>query len=89
MCSPVLNPVFRTVPSTLDQATISTTNDSPRYDAAYLKELKASTPTARPPMPTNVDFYDADVSMDLGDVSIQSIDMDIGEQMCLYARVSP
>jgi len=30
-------------------------------------------------MPTNVDLYDADVSMDLGDVSIQSIDMDIGE----------
>jgi len=30
-------------------------------------------------MPINVDLYDADVSMDLGDVSIQSIDMDIGE----------
>jgi len=30
-------------------------------------------------MPIHVDLYDADVSMDLGDVSIQSIDMDIGE----------
>jgi GC-rich sequence DNA-binding factor len=66
------------MPQSLDQATISTSNGSPRYDAAYLKELKASTPTSRPPLPTNVDPYDADMSMDIGDISVQSIDMDVG-----------
>jgi len=66
------------VPQSLDQATISTSNGSPRYDAAYLKELKASTPTSRPPLPTNVDPYDADMSMDVGDMSVQTIDMDVG-----------
>ncbi|KIM43007.1 hypothetical protein M413DRAFT_69575 [Hebeloma cylindrosporum] len=68
------------VPQSLDQATISTSNGSPRYDAAYLKELKASTPTSRPPLPTNVDPYDADMSMDIGDISIQTIDMDVDSQ---------
>jgi Nineteen complex-related protein 2 len=68
----------RIMPQSLDQATISTSNGGPRYDAAYLKELKASTPTSRPPLPTNVDPYDADMSMDIGDISVQSIDMDVG-----------
>ncbi|CAA7262911.1 unnamed protein product [Cyclocybe aegerita] len=68
-----------TVPSSLDQATIST-NDSPKYDAAYLEELKASTPSARPP-PMNVDPYDADMSVDLVDVSMQSAEMDTEETM--------
>ncbi|KDR82497.1 hypothetical protein GALMADRAFT_134104 [Galerina marginata CBS 339.88] len=68
------------VPPTLDQATISV-NDSPKYDAAYLRELKASTPTARPPQPSEIDPYDADMSMDFGEVSVQSIDMDIEETM--------
>jgi len=67
------------VPQSLDQATISTmSNGGPKYDAAYLKELKASTPTSRPPLPTNVDPYDADMSMDIGDISVQTIDMDAG-----------
>ena len=35
----------------------------PTYDAAYLSQLKASTPSARPPQPA--DSYDADVSMDV------------------------
>jgi len=68
----------RIVPQSLDQATISTSNGSPRYDAAYLKELKASTPTSRPPLPSDVDPYDADMSMDVGDMSVQTIDMDVG-----------
>ncbi|KAI0647843.1 GCFC-domain-containing protein [Trametes meyenii] len=38
----------------------------PTYDAAYLNELKASTPTARPPLPVeNIISYDADVPMDV------------------------
>ncbi|PPQ75513.1 hypothetical protein CVT24_013187 [Panaeolus cyanescens] len=46
--------------------TASTTG--PLYDAAYLRELKASTPTARPPpartaIDLEVDAYEADVSM--------------------------
>lgn len=60
----------------LDQATISP-NRGPRYDKAYLNDLKASTPTSRPPI-SAADPYDADMSMDLGDVSMQSVDFDIG-----------
>ncbi|PPQ72250.1 hypothetical protein CVT26_006977, partial [Gymnopilus dilepis] len=76
-----------TLPSSLDQASI-TTNDSPRYDAAYLQELKASTPTARPPLPSNIDPYDADMSMDIGDTSIQSIDMEIEDTTTLIPSES-
>ncbi|KAF8964319.1 nineteen complex-related protein 2-domain-containing protein [Flammula alnicola] len=66
------------IPRNLDQATISS-NESPKYDAAYIEQLKASTPTVRPPPPSDVGSYDADMSMDFGDVSMQSIDMDIEE----------
>lgn len=61
------------IPSSLDQANIS--NGSPSYSAAYLSELKASTPSSRPAL--NNDGYDADMSMsmDVGDVSMQSIDV--------------
>jgi len=72
------NILHRIIPSTLDQATISV-NEGPKYDAAYLQELKASTPSARPPRPVDVDSYDADMSIDIGDASIQTIDMDIGQ----------
>lgn len=42
----------RTPPSNLDQASISShTNRGPVYDAAYLNELKASTPSSRPRLP--------------------------------------
>lgn len=61
----------------MEQATIST-NDGPKYDTAYLEELKASTPTTRPPQPSVVDVYDADMSIDMGDVSVQSLDNIIG-----------
>uniref|UniRef100_A0A8H8CMD7 GC-rich sequence DNA-binding factor n=1 Tax=Psilocybe cubensis TaxID=181762 RepID=A0A8H8CMD7_PSICU len=66
------------IPPTLDQATIST-NDSPKYDAAYLKELKANTPSSRPKLPANIDSYDADMSIDVDDVSMQSIIVDSEE----------
>ena len=77
----------RIMPQSLDQATISTSNGGPRYDAAYLKELKASTPTSRPPLPTNVDPYDADMSMDIGDMSVQTIDMDVGTRAASFIGV--
>lgn len=64
------------MPISLDQATISP-NRGPKYDKAYLNDLKASTPTSRPPIPV-ADPYDADMSMDMGDVSMQSVDLDIG-----------
>ena len=70
----------RSIPPSLDQATIS----RPVYDAAYLKELKASTPTSRPPLPSNSDPYDADMSMDFGDVSMLSVDDEIGQSSRLY-----
>jgi hypothetical protein len=61
------------LPSSLDQASItSRSNGGPTYDNAYLSELKASTPTSRPPLSNNLS-YDADISMNFSDVSIQSI----------------
>ncbi|KAK7005823.1 GC-rich sequence DNA-binding factor-like protein [Favolaschia claudopus] len=51
----------------LDQASISPYRGA-TYDQASLNELKASTPSSRAPLPTN-DPYDADMSMDMGDVS--------------------
>ncbi|KAI8994209.1 nineteen complex-related protein 2-domain-containing protein [Trametes punicea] len=45
---------------------ITQRSTGPTYDAAYLNELKASTPSARPPMPPEETVsYEADVSMDL------------------------
>ena len=70
----------RSIPLSLDQATIS----RPIYDAAYLKELKASTPTSRPPLPSNLDPYDADMSVDFGDISMQSMDEEIGQFSLLF-----
>ncbi|KAF9013201.1 nineteen complex-related protein 2-domain-containing protein [Cyathus striatus] len=51
------------VPLNLDQATISPSR-GPTYDKKYLEQLKASTPTGRPPRPSQ-DAYDADMSMDV------------------------
>ncbi|KAJ7132963.1 nineteen complex-related protein 2-domain-containing protein [Mycena filopes] len=51
------------VPLNLDQASISP-HRGPTYDKAYLNQLKASTPSSRAPDP-----YDADMSMDIGDMS--------------------
>ena len=50
----------RAAPSEID---IPQHSSGPTYDAAYLSQLKASTPSARPSLPT--DAYDADVSMDV------------------------
>ncbi|KAF8171926.1 nineteen complex-related protein 2-domain-containing protein [Mycena galopus ATCC 62051] len=61
--------------SNLDQASISP-HRGPTYDKAYLNELKASTPSSRAPVPS--DPYDADMSVDFGDmsadVSMQSVE---------------
>ncbi|KAF5375932.1 hypothetical protein D9615_008279 [Tricholomella constricta] len=59
------------VPLNLEQATISP-NRGPTYDQAYLKELKASTPTSRPP-PIS-DPNDADMIMDVDEISTLAID---------------
>ncbi|KAI0081642.1 hypothetical protein K474DRAFT_1656446 [Panus rudis PR-1116 ss-1] len=40
------------------------TSSQPKYDAAYLSELKAATPSARPRLEVESTTYDADVSMD-------------------------
>lgn len=72
--------LFRNLPSSLDQANIS--NGAPSYSAAYLSELKASTPSSRRP-PRN-DPYDADMSMDIGDISMQSVDDVFGNIFSFY-----
>ncbi|TFY70970.1 hypothetical protein EVG20_g2035 [Dentipellis fragilis] len=60
-------------PTNLDQASISSQPTSgPVYDAAYLSELKANTPSARPPLPK--DAIDVDVSMDVDDIGMVSLD---------------
>ena len=72
------------MPPSLDQATIS----RPIYDAAYLKELKASTPASRPPLPSNSDPYDADMSVDFGDISMLSMDEEIGQSSRPFLFIS-
>lgn len=71
--------VGRNIPDSLDQATISPSRNGPTYDAAYLNELKKSTPSSRAPVP--VDPYDADMSMDmsmdLGDASVVDVALDL------------
>ncbi|XP_006462556.1 hypothetical protein AGABI2DRAFT_179259 [Agaricus bisporus var. bisporus H97] len=59
------------VPSNLDQATISL-NDGPKYDQAYLNELKANTPSSRPSMNTEPVSASGEL-----DSSIQVIDVDM------------
>ncbi|KAG6817011.1 hypothetical protein H0H87_000907 [Tephrocybe sp. NHM501043] len=58
------------VPLNLDKATIS--NRGPTYDQAYLNELKASTPSTRPPPAS--DSYDVDMSMDVDDITTMVVD---------------
>ncbi|KAI0330494.1 GCFC-domain-containing protein [Cubamyces sp. BRFM 1775] len=54
----------------------------PTYDAAYLNELKASTPMARPPMATeNTISYDGDVSMDLDSAAQTSLLTPLNDSM--------
>ncbi|KAJ7021614.1 nineteen complex-related protein 2-domain-containing protein [Mycena alexandri] len=65
------------VPSNLDQASISP-HRGPTYDQAYLNQLKASTPSSRAPDP-----YDADMSLDMGDISAD-ISMQMVESIDAY-----
>ncbi|GBE83032.1 nineteen complex-related protein 2-domain-containing protein [Sparassis latifolia] len=53
------------LPSPFTPPSTPSSNKTPVYDAAYLSELKASTPTSRPPLPADTSMYDADVSMDV------------------------
>lgn len=69
----------RVVASELEKNKIS--NDGPRYDAAYLKELKASTPSSRPRISAVEDPYDADMSLLSSDVPVQTLNMDVGEYL--------
>ncbi|KAL1950433.1 hypothetical protein VTO73DRAFT_5557 [Trametes versicolor] len=48
------------------EPTITPRSTGPTYNAAYLNELKASTPNARPSLPQeDIVSYDADISMDV------------------------
>lgn len=62
------------VASALEQTKIS--NEGPRYDAEYLKELKANTPGSRPRVALNEDPDDVDMSVDLVDVSMQILELE-------------
>lgn len=52
----------RNVSSSSDQAS-SSRSGGVVYDEAYLSQLKASTPSTRPPRPADDSSYDADVAM--------------------------
>ncbi|CCL98857.1 uncharacterized protein FIBRA_00863 [Fibroporia radiculosa] len=59
------HPAQNAIPSSVDLSSTTRSNGAPTYDAAYLNELKASTPTTRPSVSANVDMsYDADMSVD-------------------------
>ncbi|KAF8887184.1 nineteen complex-related protein 2-domain-containing protein [Infundibulicybe gibba] len=60
------------LPDSLHQASI-TPNRGPTYNEAYLNELKASTPTSRPPTATT-DPYSTDMSVDVDDVSMSVVE---------------
>jgi len=72
------------VASALEQTSIS--NEGPRYDAEYLKELKASTPNSRPRLPVTEGSYDADISMDIGDVHMPLVDLETGRYLDYHHR---
>lgn len=60
------------LPASLDQATITPrSNGTPIYDQAYLSQLKANTPSSRRVAPV-AESYDVDVSMALGDISMEA-----------------
>jgi len=61
---------------TLDfENTVITQNHGPMYDDAYLKQLKASTPNARPIVaPT-----DNDMSIDISETSLETLDVITGD----------
>ena len=58
--------VCRVVASAFEPA-IPQRATGPTYDAAYLSELKANTPSTRPPLPT--DSQDARMDVDVGEPS--------------------
>ncbi|KAJ8463892.1 hypothetical protein ONZ51_g9949 [Trametes cubensis] len=63
-------------------STTAQRSTGPTYDAAYLNELKASTPTARPPIPTeDTVSYDADVPMDLDSAAHASMLAPLNDSM--------
>ncbi|RPD62638.1 GCFC-domain-containing protein [Lentinus tigrinus ALCF2SS1-7] len=59
------------VPPSAFEPTLARPSTGPTYDAAYLSQLKASTPSARPTLPIG-EAYDADVSMDVDSPSQMS-----------------
>ncbi|KAG2155910.1 GCFC-domain-containing protein [Suillus bovinus] len=64
------------LPVSLDQATITPrSNGAPVYDQAYLSQLKASTPSSR--RTTVAEGYDADVSMDPGETSVETTEISV------------
>jgi GC-rich sequence DNA-binding factor len=62
---------YRNIPLNLDQASISP-HRGPTYNQEHLRELKANTPSSRSVVAA--DPYDADMSMDIGDASMMSVD---------------
>ncbi|KZT09212.1 uncharacterized protein LAESUDRAFT_810841 [Laetiporus sulphureus 93-53] len=62
------------VPSSIELPSTPRSTSTPTYDAAYLSELKASTPTARPSMSVDQNMsYDADVSLDADSLMQSSV----------------
>jgi GC-rich sequence DNA-binding factor len=60
----------------LDTAVISR-NNGPTYDEAYLRELKASTPNARPVVAAT----ETEMSIDITETSLQAIDIGAGDEV--------
>ena len=73
-------------PAAVDLPSPARSEASVRYDAAYLNELKASTPSARPSLPEGDMSYDADMSM-IEDSQPQSHMSSVIDLSGMYARV--
>ncbi|KAG0704255.1 GCFC-domain-containing protein [Suillus ampliporus] len=75
------------LPVSLDQATITPrSNGAPVYDQAYLSELKASTPSSR--RGPVAEGYDADVSMDPGDITMEATEISVDIETAIPSESS-
>lgn len=79
------------LPSSFDVPETPKSNGTPTYDAAYLSELKATTPTARPPLPVDAELsYDADMSLDADSLTQSSLTniIDLSGELMWSIRMS-
>ena len=59
------------------ESTVISRNNGPTYDDAYLRELKASTPNARPVVAAT----ETEMSIDIAETPLPVIDIEAGDEV--------